>query len=384
MKSKMSEIKSISVILLLFILGIFPLISSASISVTPSLLELKIPPGKSFTDAILVTNVGSSRVNVIVYLSDFQLNAEGNIAFSEAGTDMYSLVSCLRVNPTSFSLEPKEEKWIRFTITTPEDVTGELHGIIFFHTQSSQLKRIEDKKVLVSARIGTTIYAASKTTIAPSSEITDILIKQDPMDSTFYYSIIYHNNGNIHLRPQGRLKILDSTGKTLTETVLNENNSSVLRNSIRIFSGKFNSKIQIRTGIYYAQVQFNYDEKTIEAEKKVYISNQAIIETHSVTLSTPETENQTYTAYFKASISGVKAREKFEGKETLFRLKNLEGHILAEIPAEVSLENTLTQRYEFTGQWSGILKPGIYYSEFLFILSPEKPISSFTKIVVDT
>ena len=123
MKKMMKKVKSTDFLFpvwsLVFLGFIFflPALLAASLSISPSLYELKIPRGKSYTDAIRVTNVGKANIHVNVYLSDFLLNSEGKINFFDAGACKYSLANYIRLNPTSFTLGPQEEKWVRFTVT---------------------------------------------------------------------------------------------------------------------------------------------------------------------------------------------------------------------------------------------------------------------------
>ncbi|MDQ1351444.1 MAG: hypothetical protein QG657_1746, partial [Acidobacteriota bacterium] len=127
---KINQKKRTCFFILLFLLAAAPAVILATISVSPTLYELQIPRGQSFTDAIRVMNVGKVGITVKVYLSDFDFQANGNIGFPDAGTGKYSLADYLRLNPTSLDLEPNEEKIVRFTVNMPQDIDGEFQGIL--------------------------------------------------------------------------------------------------------------------------------------------------------------------------------------------------------------------------------------------------------------
>lgn len=366
------------VMTVLFFLLFFPAFMGASISVSPTLFELKIPRGKSYTDAVRVVNVGKAGTRVNVYLSDFDLKKDGGVRFFDAGTHRYSLAQHLRLNPTSFVLEPGEEKWVRFTVTMPADSEGESRGILFFQTLPKEVKRAAGKQVLVSARIGAAVYAAAKPTIAYSSEISALFLRQDPEDASVHYALLYHNNGNIHVRPKGELKILDPTGKEVASTPVNEKNASILRDSYRIFTGTFKPKAKSSDSVHKVLAIVDYGKAVLEAEKSVYLLNEGGIEAFEATPGhrRPGKDDRTVSIVFSAKTRGIEPGK--AGRQELFRIKSMDGRLLAEIPAKK--ETPSPQTVNFKGKWSGQLKPGIYFAEFLIFLHEDKPLTSFCQI----
>jgi hypothetical protein len=359
-----------------------PALLPASLSVSPSLYELKVPRGKSYTDAIRVTNVGKASIHVNVYLSDFLLNSEGKIDFFDAGTHKHSLANYMRLNPTSFTLGPQEEKWVRFTLTIPADLKGEYQVIIFFHTQASRIRSPEGKQVLVAARIGTTVYAGVKPTIKYSSEILDLFLRKDLQDSYFHYALIYHNNGNIHVRPKGQLKILDQKRKRVVSTPLNEKDSSVLRNSLRLFEGKFAGKPGLGEGIYTILAAMDFGKAELEVEKSLHLLDNGGIETFEVKYLHPNQNNQKGTVVFTARTAGIEDKTKLKNPANRFMLKSLEGKPLVNIPVNI-VPAKKQPGTQFQGEWSGVLNPGIYFAELQIFLLPDKPLTSFYKLTVE-
>ncbi|HLP57839.1 MAG TPA: DUF916 domain-containing protein [Candidatus Deferrimicrobium sp.] len=372
--------------LFLFILAMTQTVLHASISVTPTLYELQIPKGQSYTDAIRVVNVGKLDVMVKVYLSDFDFQANGNIRFPDAGTGKYSLADYVRLNPTSLQLEPGEEKFVRFTLTMPDNLTGEYQGILFFQTLPKGIKTpAPGKQVMVSTRIGAAIYAAVKNTAIHSSEISDIFFSQaqTPGNSSFHYALLYHNNGNIHLRPTGKLKILDAAGKEVASTPVNENKTSVLRDSFRIFEGDFKNKSELRDGSYKVVSEIDYGKEILVAEKPVYLLNTGGIESFTAKLSVPAKDNDAVKIVFSSVTKGIEPGKDNQHRQKVFRIRSitgeLQGELLANIPVKVPQGKT-PQTLEYTGEWSGTLKPGMYIAEFLIFLQENVALTSFCLI----
>ncbi len=368
------------IVLGMFILlaALMPVDTWASITVSPTLFELQIPRGQSYTGAIQVINVGKAGLTIKVYPSDFDFQAAGNIFFPDAGTGKYSLASYMRVNPTSIDLEPGEEKFMRFTVALPQDAAGEYNCILFFQTLPRGIKSpVKGKQVMVSARIGAGIYAAAKNTVTPSSEISALFFKPAPGNSSFHYALVYHNNGNIHLRPTGKVKILDAAGKELVSSPVNEKNSSVLRGSVRIFDGEFKNIPTFPDGSYKIAAEIDYGKEILEAEKSIYLSNTAGIE--SFEAKPTGKENDTAGIVFSARARGIGPGKENESRQIVFRIKSTAGEVLATIPGKTS-RGKIPQNAdytEYTAEWSGPLKPGTYFAEFLVSLRENETLTSF-------
>lgn len=366
---------------LLLLLAVFiPAVSWATISVSPTLYELQVPRGQSYTDAIRVMNVGKEAITIKVYLSDFDFQANGNIGFPDAGTGKYSLADYLRLNPTSLDLEPSEEKIVRFTITMPQDLEGEYQGILFFQTQPKGVKSpVRGKQVMVSTRIGAGIYAAAKHTAAYSSEISAIFFKQAPDldNSTFHYALIYHNTGNIHLRPTGKVKIIDAAGKEVALAPVNENNTSVLRDSYRIFVGDFKNIPAFPGGSYKIVAEIDYGKEILEVEKPVYLVNTGGIASFDAGLT--RKDGGAAAVVFTAGTKGIEPEKANEQRQKVFRIKSATGELLASIPGKAS-RGKIPQTVVYTGEWSGPLKPGIYIAEFLISPRENETLTSFCLI----
>jgi hypothetical protein len=371
--------------MLLFLLATLPAVLLATISVSPTLYELQIPRGQSFTDAIRVMNVGKVGITVKVYLSDFDFKANGNIDFPDAGTTKYSLADYLRLNPTSLDLEPNEEKIVRFTITMPQDLEGEYQGILFFQTLPRGYKTpATGKQVMISTRIGAGIYAAAKHTVNVSSEIPALFFKQaqaqtqSPDNSTYHYALSYHNNGNIHLRPTGKVKIIDAVGKELASAPVNENNASVLRNSVRIFEGDFKNSPAFPDGSYKIVAEIDYGKQILETEKPLYLLKTGGIESFEAKLTAKA--NDTATIVFTAEAKGIPQGKGNEPRKKVFRIKSATGELQGELLANFTVkaaQGKSPQIVEYTGEWRGQLKPGLYFAEFLLSLRENQTLTSF-------
>ena len=367
-----------------------PQFLSSSIMVSPVRFEVAIKRGKTFTDAIRVRNMKSSEINVKVYVSDFYLNEEGSLTFIKEGTHKNSISRWIRVNPTQFTLKADEEKWVRFSIRMPEKVDGELHGMIFFQTIPTGLDRATGKQVFISTRIGAVVYASPGENIPKSAEISDFLVKENPMKSLLDYAIIFQNKGKIHVRPKGKLKIIDTSGRKIATSVLNEQGSPILRENIRIFKGQVGS--DIKPGTYKIIAELDYGGKAkLEAEKSLTILPGIKIESFEAkVLNASEKRNDKSPSFqekysssqskiiFSVKVNGLQKEEELD--RSFVRVKDLTGNLVAQIPLKVkSIAGTMN----LEGEWNKAVEKGIYFSELALLPRGKKALTSYVKFVVN-
>ena len=348
-----------------------------SISVSPSLFELKIPPGKTFTDSVRVVNVTDATTDIIVYLSDFDLSEEGKIRFYDAGTTEFSLKDHVRVNPTSFTLEPGEEKWVRFSLRMPANQVGEAQGIIFFQTVPRKVKSPAGRRVLVAARIGSTVYAAMKPTINMSADIVNILVRRGSETNTLEYTAIVHNNGNTHIRPKGKLTLVGPSGEKTVVPDINEKNSSILRNGVRLFEGVLPGSFS--EGMYRAVVELDFGKEAREVEKAIRLAPVSGVPAMTVSV---QAAAETKPASVSVSFNPGPMAAAVQNPRSFFRLRTLLGRELIRQP----LSQCLKQKdRNFSCRLKKNLEPGIYMAEILLFDSAaedSRPVTVYRKLEV--
>ena len=166
---------------------------------------------------------------------------------------------------------------------------------------------------------------------------------------------------------------------------MNEKNSSVLRNSLRLFEGKFAVKPGIPTGIYTLTAAMDFGKAELEVEKALQLLDNGGIETFEVKYLRPGKNNQKGTVVFSARITGIEDKSNLKNPANCFVLKSLEGKSLEKIPVKIvpGKKEPGTQFTQFQGEWPGTLEPGIYFAELQVFLLPDKPLTSFYKLTVE-
>ena len=199
----------------LFIVLIFTQIVSATIRVEPSRFIFTIDPGQRTTDVIQVINNTDETVELTAVYYDWNLNQEDEMLNYESGTLLESFDGLIRFNPRSLKLGPGEDQLVRFTISIPEEASGEheRRGIIFFEHEDEFLN--EGVGASIRTMIGTVVY------VAPigynyTFSILDNIVLQSP-DNQFLVGILAKNEGLKHARINVEYKLVSGEGRVLLE-----------------------------------------------------------------------------------------------------------------------------------------------------------------------
>src|SRR4030042_942878 len=282
---------------------------SATILVSPVRFEIQIVPGKSDTEAGRVRNLGNSEQTVNIYASDFQLDEEGALSFPEKRTLEDSILPWLRVNPSFLTLRPNEEKWIRFTVSLPEDSEKELQGMMFFQTVPPGTEKAKGRQVFISARLGVAVYASPKGKAKKSAEISDFLLKENLKDASLEYALFLVNQGNVHFRPKGTVTLRDGRGEKIASTELNPKAEAVLSGAHRIFEGKIG--LSLKPDSYRVIAEVDYGGRTnLEGEEAIHFPSEATLDAFEAKWAIPGAEKkglslETGTLSVKESAGGL-------------------------------------------------------------------------------
>ena len=163
----------------------------------------------------------------------------------------------------------------------------------------------------------------------------------------------------------------------MTSAPVNEKNTSVLRDSVRIFEGDFKNTPPTPDGSYKIAAEIDYGKEILEAEKSIYLSNTAGIESFEAKLTGKE--NDTAGIVFTARTRGIGPTKENEPRQIVFRIKSTAGEVMATIPGKTS-RGKIPQNAdytEYTAEWPGPLKPGTYFAEFLVSLRENENLTSF-------
>ncbi|MDO8591570.1 MAG: hypothetical protein Q7R60_01425, partial [bacterium] len=94
--------------------------AQSGLSLSPVTFELTANPGEVLTNKLRIYNPTNSSIIVEMEAEDFIARGEeGEVIVTPAETKTYSMAEWITAEPKTFTLEPKEQKFIDFIITVP-------------------------------------------------------------------------------------------------------------------------------------------------------------------------------------------------------------------------------------------------------------------------
>lgn len=234
----MKQLITITTISLALVMGIT---AANALTISPPLMEIDAKPGEVINETIKV--IGETEDAGLFYPSIANFIAqgeEGNPAFLEDEETKYSLASWIEIDSTAFALEKHERRVVPFTIRVPKNASpGGHYGVIFFSTQQPPVAGEQRTALGVTGKLGSLILVRVAGDIKEEGRIVEF----DTVDKKKFYNRLpidfitrFENTGNVHLKPQGEIKIENFFGKQTEKLSINEERRNVLPESIRKFS----------------------------------------------------------------------------------------------------------------------------------------------------
>ena len=203
-------------ILIVSIIGGVILINTASaqkgevgINISPLTFELTANPGDVLTNKLKVYNPTENIIGIKMEVEDFTVTGEmGEVIIEPAETETYSLAAWITTEPIEFTLGPREQKFVNFTLKVPENAEpGGHYGSVLASTVGAIGEEV----------IGTTIAqkVGALVLLTVAGEIKEsLLVKEFSAPSFLEYGpvpfiIRFENTGTVHVRPRGFIVITD-------------------------------------------------------------------------------------------------------------------------------------------------------------------------------
>lgn len=179
---------------------------AADIGITPPRLTLNAPAGGTATATFSVLTSAATEQQVAAALSDWLLDAAGDIAFLPPGALPYSAAGWLTLESDAFVLEPAGSREIRLEVTVPPDAEGTHQAMVFF-TVVPPPSDTPGVGVTTTTRVGLTVYVTVTGTERSGAELVDLY---QPDEATLAAVVV--NTGNTVMRLGGVIEIRDEAG----------------------------------------------------------------------------------------------------------------------------------------------------------------------------
>jgi len=245
---------------------------SARIALTPLVFELIAEKGETTEGYVRVMNPSyDDRITVVMEVEDmFPEGEEGRIRLEipkdERGN--FFLSSWVNFEPEAFTLEPREEKAIKFIIDVPDfaEPGGHYAGIL------ARTEAIEGRE---GVGVGIIQRIASLVLLTVPGEMQEELSLLSFETSKGYYeygpidfAIRFENTGTVHLKPEATIIVANFLGQNIAEIPIEAR--YVLPGSIRIFEAELSQK-WFWGGKYTATLTGNYGTTNLPIEPETIV-----------------------------------------------------------------------------------------------------------------
>lgn len=179
-------------------------LDTKGISVSPAHFHLKQKPGQTKSYKINLNNDTDKKQEFTIKVYDFNMNGKGKSSFLKSGTGDFSLSKWMNVSPTFFEVGSGQKKEITFTVSVPNDETGNRAAwSIIMIEQAEPRKQLEPAKqsdatvalgVVPTFAFGVFVYQNPPTVKTDNVEMTNFRMETKDDENTFYIEAT--NNGN--------------------------------------------------------------------------------------------------------------------------------------------------------------------------------------------
>ena len=250
-----------SVFLITVVISLFLLDYSAyafKMNIDPPRIELSAAPKSETGGYITILNDDENNpIHIKAYINDLVYLPDGSNDFLPGGSTPWTVSDWLKIGPTEFDVPPGDQVKVRYIANIPEGVRGGRYGVVFFEVSPS-LEELKGRTgAAINVRLGTIFLISVAGTEEYRAALEDLKVGAVDKDGSFEIYCTVRNGGNVLIRPNGPVKIIDSSKTEIAELTLNTGKTGVLPGTNRQFSVKYDGK-KLAPGEYFVQVVLDY------------------------------------------------------------------------------------------------------------------------------
>ncbi len=228
--------------------------------VTPARTEVRIVPGTKTQVKLDITN--DDPVDVIVDVS--KKNWFIPETYKEWTVDKWLTVK----GPKSFTLKPGEAQQIKINLECPEAMKGEVVGMVSFLYKA-------DPKAMITPMISVSMYLIAAGHEQISGSIEDLFVRA--FDGRLSATVKIKASGNVHIRPQGEITILDKKGAVVARMPVPEGQPAYPGQD-SLFGAQTPADVTFAPGSYLLKVNLTYQNLVLNKERPFKVLKNGQVE----------------------------------------------------------------------------------------------------------
>lgn len=234
-------------LLFLFIVGgsIIPIqavfAQGVGIGISPLIFEMTTNPGDIIENFVKVLNPSNDNaITVKMEVEDIVPSGEaGYVKVESLEDEVYSIAKWIKCEPEEFNLGPREEKYVKFTISAPQNAEpGGHYGSILARTKG--IAGPTATGVSIAQRVGALVLLTVPGVMKEELAIKDFSAPRYSEHGPIFFAVRFENTGTVHVKPKGLITVSDWLGKKVTDIPFPEKN--VLPKGIRKLEASLNQK----------------------------------------------------------------------------------------------------------------------------------------------
>ena len=228
-----------------------------AIEISPPSQELDVDPGETVQFTTIVRNNGNVSYPLNVRIEDFTASGDaGQVSLIEDGP--WSIASWATIEPSEFSLDPKDEQKVTITLNVPkQDIGGGKYGAVVFSRKGEG----SENATSVSQEIASLFLLRIS---GPVNEHIKILNFTAPSFVEFGpvpFEMNFENTGNVHVKVTGIISVMNVLGKKVDDIIIPPTN--VFPKAKRIVTSTLDNIFLIGPYQAVAIIYYGTDNKSI-------------------------------------------------------------------------------------------------------------------------
>ncbi len=214
MKKNFKKVALLTAVLALAIFGFAGTAFARTVGISPLVFEMTAEGGDVLENHVKILNPSEdTTVKVEMQVEDIRPTGEaGHVTVEPADSLPYSIAQWVTVEPEELELEPREERYVKFTIEVPEIVEpGGHYGTILASTTAAHGP--EETGVAIRARTGSLVLVTVPGETKRDMEIVDFSAPGYLEKGPVPFEMMFQNLGNVHFRPTAKVTVTNWLGQ---------------------------------------------------------------------------------------------------------------------------------------------------------------------------
>jgi hypothetical protein len=252
---------------------------SLTLSISPSIFNMSANPGQEWQSTLRVINVNNFDLTVYVDVLNFLPQGDGSgtfVSIQEGDQNGLTIAEWFNINKEAIVVPREQSIEVPFSVRVPMDASPGGHSAAILVGTKPLTPESGQAKVQTSQTITSLFFARVAGDILESGDIREFTTTKTFLSSPeATFELRFENKGNVHLQPQGDIRITNMWGEERGIIPINQNShfGLVAKEQIRKFTFTWKGEWAISDiGRYTAIATLGYgtDRKQFASSKTIF------------------------------------------------------------------------------------------------------------------